>query len=373
MKELEQITQLWGRVKSAGESAVLATVVKTRGSSYRSPGARLLLTQTGERAGSISGGCLEEELVRKAWWFTENGPVVRRYDTTADGEIASGYGLGCNGIIYVLLERVTPADCEVLDLISEVMSQRKSAVLGHVISSPAAGQRFLSDCKGESRTNISDPDLNTRIETELKAASRSETHVFTLGDGVEVFAETLVPPTRLLIFGAGDDAVPLTQLARYLGWQVMLFDGRAHYARPGKFPEAELVMASSAKDLNLDDYVDPWTVAVVMTHSYSQDMEALQALSLKAVSYLGVLGPRKRALQLMKDSRAAGNIHSPMGLDIGADGPEQVALSVIAEIQGVLNKRNGGSLANRTGPIHTREEDSAPESQDSFVRSIACV
>lgn len=331
MKELERITQLWSQVKNAGGEAVLATVVKTRGSSYRSPGARLLLTQTGQRAGSISGGCLEEELVRKAWWFTENGPVVRRYDTTADGEIASGYGLGCNGIIHVLLERVTAAHCEALDVISRVLNERRPAVLTHIIS-PAVGEE------------------------------------------VEVFTETLTPPTRLLIFGAGDDTVPVTQLARYLGWQAMVFDGRAHYARPEKFPEANLVKASSADELDLDALIDPWTVAVLMTHSYTQDLEALQRLSSRPLAYLGILGPRKRSLQLISDAgleraETAAAIHSPMGLDIGAEGPEQVALSVISEIQAVLKNRNGGSLADRGGPIHSREE----LEQDSFVRSIACV
>ena len=109
MKELERILELWSAAQSAGESAVLATVVKTRGSSYRLPGARLLITQGGRHAGSISGGCLEEDLLKKAWWLTEKGPVVRRYDTTPDGEISTGgFGLGCNGIIHVRLERLTP-------------------------------------------------------------------------------------------------------------------------------------------------------------------------------------------------------------------------------------------------------------------------
>ena len=107
MKETERILELWSAARSAGESAVLATVVKTRGSSYRLPGARLLITQGGRHAGSISGGCLEDDLLKKAWWLTENGPVVRRYDTTPEGEIsAGGFGLGCNGIIHVLLERL---------------------------------------------------------------------------------------------------------------------------------------------------------------------------------------------------------------------------------------------------------------------------
>ncbi len=128
MKELGQILGLWKKAQAAGEAAVLATVVKTYGSSYRLPGARLLLTRTLGRAGSISGGCLEDDLVKSAWWFIEKGPMIRRYDTTPEGEIGSGYGLGCNGIIHVLLERLEPGRPSTLDLIEGVRSERRPAV-----------------------------------------------------------------------------------------------------------------------------------------------------------------------------------------------------------------------------------------------------
>ncbi|HMJ62558.1 MAG TPA: XdhC family protein [Bryobacteraceae bacterium] len=324
MKELERILELWSAAQTAGESAVLATVVKTRGSSYRLPGARLLITQGGQRAGSISGGCLEEDLLKKAWWLTENGPVVRRYDTTADGEIAAGgFGLGCNGIIHVLLERLAPGRASALDIIRDVRTQRQPASIEHVLA----------------------PD--------------------------EVWVETLQPATRLLVYGAGDDAVPLTELARNLGWEVWVFDGRAHYARREKFPRAHEVALRGARAVS----IDPWTVAVIMSHSYSQDLEVLRELSSQRLSYLGVLGPAKRTAQLLADAgldpaMLAPQMHAPMGLDIGADGPEQVALAVIAEIQSVLNGREGRSLSGRGGPIHSRETDDAVEKFE--VRSIVC-
>ncbi len=128
MKELGQILRLWKETEAVGDSAVLATVVKTQGSAYRLPGARLLLTTTGQRAGSISGGCLEDDLIKKAWWLTENGPAVKKYDTTPDGEIASGFGLGCSGIVHVLLERLTARAPTVLNLIEDVRSERTPAV-----------------------------------------------------------------------------------------------------------------------------------------------------------------------------------------------------------------------------------------------------
>jgi len=336
MKELAEILTLWEQVEKAGESAVLATVVKTQGSSYRLPGARMLLTRYGKRAGAVSGGCLEDDIVKKGWWLTENGPVVRRYDTTPDGELGpdresaeTGFGLGCNGIIHVLLERVTPQQPSVLPLIRKVRAERSSRTVTH-------------------------------------------THP---REGSLLFIETLVPPVRLLVFGAGDDAIPVTNLAQILGWQVIVLDGRAHYARREKFPAADDVMVRRSGEPVPDRLIDPWTAAVVMTHSYSQDLEIVRNLSQRRLRYLGVLGPRKRTEQILSeagldDHRFGSEFHSPMGLDIGADGAQQVALAVLAEIQATLNGRDGGRLRERDGSIHVRE---AIEDENTFrVRSIVC-
>ena len=352
MKELEQILQLWAQAERDGEGAVLATVVKTHGSSYRLPGARLLLTASGRRAGSVSGGCLEQELIKKAWWFTEHGPVVRRYDTTPDGEIAAEYGLGCNGIIHVLLERLAPGKPNVLDVIRDVRSQRRSTSVAHFIApASAVGQRVTIESDEDSALS------------QLQA------------DG-EVFVETLVPAVHLLVFGAGEDAVPLVDLAKALGWQVSVFDGRTHYARRDKFPTADEVLVRPAGESAAELGIDPWTVAVLMSHSYSQDLENLRELAAQPLRYLGILGPRKRTAQLLEeagweDAQILSSIHSPMGLDIGADGPEQVALAAIAEIQAVLNGRQGGLLRERAGSIHAPEEEPGDPAR-AWVRSIAC-
>jgi xanthine dehydrogenase accessory factor len=332
MRDLEQILQLWHTAASAGETAILATVVKTQGSSYRLPGARMLLTKHGRHAGSISGGCLEVDLLQKAWWLTENGPVVRRYDTTEEGEISSsGFGLGCNGVVHVLLERVD-STCQVLNLVKTVGASRHAAYIAHVIAPAAhAGERLIA-------SSPTDPGLPS----------------FSLDR--EVFFETLAPAVRLLIFGAGDDAVPLVDLAKYLGWQVSVFDGRSHYARREKFPLADLVSTWSKNEAVPD--IDHWTAAVVMTHSYSQDLDVLRELASRPLRYLGVLGPYKRTGQLLADLGLAESavplgLHSPTGLDIGADGPHQVALAILAEIQATLNGRDGGGLRNRSGSIHS--------------------
>src|SRR5437764_7338627 len=149
MAEIEKILSLWEQCETAGEEAVLATVVKTQGSSYRLPGARMLITRNGLRAGSVSGGCLEDDLVKRAWWFTESGAMIRRYDTTPDGEIAAEYGLGCNGIIHVLLERIRPGDI-VMHLIRESRSLRSPCSIAHLLGpKERVGSRLAIGADGD--------------------------------------------------------------------------------------------------------------------------------------------------------------------------------------------------------------------------------
>jgi xanthine dehydrogenase accessory factor len=379
MREFDQIAKLWAQSEQAGEAAVLATVVKTQGSSYRLPGARLLITARGQRAGSVSGGCLEDDLVKKAWWLTDgNQRVIRRYDTTSDGEIVPQFGLGCSGIIHVLLERLTPGNAQVLDLLESVREYRRPAAMAHIIQPQAlTGQRLILDAQGQTSHDIADTDLAALLETmaaEILEARQSRNII--LPNGVETFVEVVTPPVRLLVFGAGDDAIPVTQLAKYLGWSVSVFDGRSHYARRERFPQADEVTVREAGGSDTAIDTDSWTVAVLMSHSYSQDLEMLRELSSWPLAYLGILGPRKRTAQLLADaeldaSGLTGTLHSPMGLDIGADGPEQVALAVIAEIQATLNGRDGGLLRERSGSIHAKEDD-AGEAESVWVRSIAC-
>jgi xanthine/CO dehydrogenase XdhC/CoxF family maturation factor len=348
MREIEQILQLWHEASKSGQQGVLATVVRTQGSSYRLPGARLLLLQDGRRAGSISGGCLEGDLITKAWWLTEPGPVIRRYDTNADGEIGTGgFGLGCNGIIHVLLERVTPENPGALAALADVRTTRRPVTIYHGLGEGGfLGTRFLRE-----------PAI----------------------DEAKIFVETLTPPLRLLVFGAGDDAIPLTEVAAYLGWRTHIYDGRAQYARPHRFPSAEQVILRSPGSSEALP-IDSWTVAVLMTHSYTQDLDVLRQLANSPrPRYIGILGPRKRTTQLLADAKFSfvewnECLHSPMGLDIGADGPQQVALSVVAEIQAVVSGRTGAFLRDRRGSIHDQGSP-AQETADSerfIVGSIAC-
>ena len=382
MKEREQILNLWQQLKTSGEPAVLSTVVKTLGSSYRRPGARLLIAADGRRAGSVSGGCLEDDLIKKAFWLTEKGPSLRRYDTTPDGDIqedsgsaaastSSGFGTGCNGIVHVYLERVSTTHPASLALLQAVSETRRPAFITQLLHpADTIGQRMTLDCRGELTHNLRDPQL-AQLLSQRQSQAGETNQVVHLRTGHEVFFETLTPAIRLLIFGAGDDAVPLTELARQLGWHVSVFDGRAHYARSEKFPSAHAVALRESGQPAHSLAIDPWTVAVTMTHSYAQDLNNLRTLASEPLAYLGVLGPRNRTIQMLSEAQLdpalLRNIHSPMGLDIGADGSDQVALSVVAEIQATLNHREGGSLRARPGSIHAGALDGSP-----FTPSIVC-
>ena len=362
MRERRQILERWTQIAAAGEVAVLATVMQTEGSSYRLPGARLLLTQDGRRVGGVSGGCLEDDIAKKAWWLTAQGPVIRRYDTTRDGELATdGYGLGCNGIIHVLLERVTRDSPSVLPVLEAVERKRRLIRIGHVLA-PAQSISGRVIVAGDDSVTHNLPD-------EVQAAE------ILAGNGeFEVFWEQVAPSIHLLVFGAGDDAIPMTQLAHQLGWRVSVFDGRAHYARVDKFPLANEVSVRAPGAAA--QAIDEWTVAVVMTHSYSQDLDIVRTLARRPLPYLGILGPRKRTNQVLDEAgvpegERAAALHAPMGLDIGADGPEQVALAVTAEIQATMNGRMAGFLRDRGGPIHLASDGAVREEQ-AWVRSIVC-
>ena len=376
MRERDQILSLWERVAAEDQPAVLATVMKTEGSSYRMPGARLLLTQDGQHVGGISGGCLEDDIVKKAWWLTANGPVLRRYDTTPDGELSNdGYGLGCNGIIHVLLERVTRSAPSALPVLLAVRNVRRPALIAHVLApTEAVGQRLIMAPGGSVEHNLSHPALVKALSSEIDKPEGGS-RLFSPVPGWELLLERIDPPVQLLIFGAGEDAIPVSQFAKHLGWKVKVYDGRAHYAKPEKFPRADSVelrvLGSPAP------VIDEWTAAITMTHSFSQDADVLRSLADRPVRYLGVLGPRKRTGQLLAETALANfellpALHAPMGLDIGADGPEQVALAIVAEIQSVMNGRPAGLLRDRLGPIHSEATLDEGSPGRAWVRSIVC-
>ena len=332
MKEIPAIVR--ALLAPGAQESALATLVSAEGSSYRRPGARLLLSHDGTRLGSISGGCLEEDVLVRARSVLATGraeAVV--YDTTSENDLVWGVGLGCHGVVRVLIERLPPRPPWAVALAANFTARRPTRLaIVHRAREVAP--------------------LGTRLATESSPA---------LDAGDETFLDTLAPPVRLVIFGAGDDAQPLARLAAELGWQVTVADPRAAFATAERFPTAETVVAAPAGELAARTAPDADTLAVVMTHHYVHDVPLLHALLPAPLAYLGLLGPKKRAEKILADLARDGlvitpaeraRLHAPVGLDLGADSPEQVALAIVAEMQATLARRDARPLHARTRPIH---------------------
>ncbi|HEX6062705.1 MAG TPA: XdhC family protein [Longimicrobiales bacterium] len=373
MKELEIIGREVDKLRTAGKSAVLATVVGIQGSSYRLPGARMLIADATWKAGSVSGGCLEGDVVLRAREVLEkNQAIVTTYDTTSDEDILFGVGLGCRGIIRVLIEPVTPrpAQPDLVRYIQDCLAARQSGVIATVIGvegtvDVAPGARVMRGQGNDLPSDIRDPKLRSAIASHLARLSGSEASHSAFfdvpGGQVEVFIEMVRPPLPFVIFGAGHDAIPMARLGKDLGWRVTVVDHRPAYATPQRFPEADEVLVATTEEIAQRVRIDADTVALVMTHNYLRDLEALKVLLPSPARYVGLLGPRRRANELLaeldKQSFAITpaqreRLYAPVGLDLGAEGPEGVALSVLAEIQAVVAGRGAGHLRERAGSIH---------------------
>ena len=331
MKELQAIV---GHLNLSGSGGVLATLVTVEGSSYRRPGARMLIADGGVRIGAISGGCLEEDLIERSKKVSAAGRAeLVVYDTTADNDLLWGVGLGCHGVIRVLLEPV-PARPDWAATIAENFRAGLSTDLAVVWESPG----------GQPGTVVRD----ARAAARLKAATG-------------VFNDTVGAPIILSIFGAGNGARPLAQLARDLGWRVTVADPRPAMATEARFPGLFRLVSGPADELVSRVGPAPGSLAVIMTHHYVHDRPLLRQLLPLPLAYLGLLGSRGRSERIRADVEAEGiaitpamrsRLRSPVGLDLGAEGPEEVALSIIAEMMAVLAGRDGRPLRERTLPIH---------------------
>lgn len=319
---------------STESPGVLATLVSVAGSSYRRPGARLLLTPHGERIGSISGGCLEEDVLARARQVAVSGtPALVTYDTTSENDLVWGVGLGCHGVVQVLIEKLPPQPRWAATLATNLLANAPTP-LAIVWRSPHKS------------------DLGTHLAAEAPPLSAG---------AHDVFLDTVAPPIPLIIFGAGDDAQPLTRLAKELGWHVTVADPRRDFATAARFPGADRIVLAPSHQLVAESALPPGALAVVMTHHYVHDVPILRALLARDLRYIGLLGPKKRAERILADLATEGvmlnpdqhaRLHAPVGLDLGAETPEEVALSILAEMRATLANRDARPLKNRVRPIH---------------------
>jgi xanthine dehydrogenase accessory factor len=377
--ELLRLLALARRAREHGDELLLATVVHVEGSSYRKPGARMLLSSAGERAGTISGGCLEAEVSRKAWWLAAAGARVEQYSSFFDEDEQMPYDLGCGGRVSLLLERGAAAEATVRALEASWHAQTPAVLVHRLGRQPGTVAVWTRAEAGSAATWTAAEEhlpefvercaaqlLNTGGSARLDASGAVWTSTQE-GDTPEWFLSLVPAPPALTIFGAGDDAQPLATLADMVGWRVAVADGRAHLAQAERFPSAaevrvlrfspEAVAVACGVRSGLADERDGEAAppeiaseafAVVMTHSFEQDRAVLSSLLARPMRYIGVLGPRHRTERLLRAAAPAAGItvaaaweklHSPVGLDLGAHDPAGIALSIVAELQAVLHAR----------------------------------
>ncbi|ARS35836.1 XdhC family protein [Pontibacter actiniarum] len=374
MKELQDIVRAYDVAQQQGKQTALATVVHVAGSSYRRPGARMLVTEDGQLTGAISGGCLEGDALRKARLaMLQQKPLLVTYDTTDEDDATLGVGLGCNGIIQVLLEPLDTADAaNPISFLKAFLGQRQAAVLVTLFSLERRTAAQPGTClfipeSGEVKGACTDEELQKALlgdaeEVLLKQESLTKAYAATVGT-LTGFVELLQPAVSLVVFGAGNDAVPLTQLASILGWQVTVVDGRANYARRERFPAAQRVLVAKPEEALAQLVPDQQTVCLLMTHNYNYDLAMLRQLLPLKLPYVGSLGPRKKLERMLRELKEEGaqvpeqaleSVYGPTGLDIGAETPEEIALSIVAEIKAVLARKSGTFLRSKPGTIHPR-------------------
>lgn len=374
MKEQKAILSAFRKTDLSRRKVALATVVRVRGSSYRSPGARMLITDDGKWVGSISGGCLEGDALRKARQvMMDKKPVTVTYDTSENSNQNLGIGLGCNGVIDVLIEPVDPGDNQnPIRLFETLVASKEPVALATVFSnSKYTGEKLLINAAAEVLISFSDNGLNDIVAADLSKIfktkrSEAKKYVFEEGD-LEVFVELIQPGISLMIFGAGFDARPVSELAKSLGWEVMVTDECVAHIAPIFFPTADKLSLCQREFIDRDFDITPFTACVLMSHNYEYDRDVLRKILPSLAPYIGILGPRKRFDKMIAEFEAEGihissadmhRIHSPIGLDIGAEAPDEIAVSIISEIQGKFANRSGGFLKYRNAPIHQRDAKS---------------
>ena len=372
MKEIRDIIKAFEEAQKLGKQTALATVVHVEGSSYRRPGARMLIEDDGQLTGAISGGCLEGDALRKALLvMQERRSRLVTYDTMDDDDAKFGVGLGCNGIIQVLIEPINDVDPNnPIQYLKAINEKRQKAALVTLFSlqdkkDPQHGTCLLLKENGEMIDQT--PVLKDILLADAKDAMINQNSSFknyiSEDHNLTAFIEVIKPPVSVIIIGAGNDVMPLVDMAEILGWETTVVDGRANYAKKERFVSACSVLVAKPEQVLEQIVIDEHTVFLLMTHNYNYDMAMLRQLLQKDVAYIGMLGPKKKRERMLGELKDEGLsfteqqlsvLHSPVGLDIGAETSEEIALSILAEIKAFFANKDVQSLRTIKEVIHPR-------------------
>ncbi len=385
MRDRQQIVEAFESLCSDRLAAALATVVAVEGSSYRRPGARMLIAADGRTWGTVSGGCLERDVARRARMLIAEpcDPLLISYETDEEdpGEenarpiVDPGPSLGCGGRIEILIQRITAADPAAISALFATVRKRRRAALATVLRVGSApddavkcGSQILRIADEGFSGRISDPSLDVILRDQLASDPPADRtfahcrHTLPRGGWADVLVEWLDPAQSLAIFGDGHDVAPLVDLAKTLGWHVRVIGARPAATLNQRFAASADEVICCPNDPATDAANLPEdAAAVVMDHNFARDAAVLQRLLKKPPLRIpGVLGPRQRTSRLLAATGMSGDEHllfSPIGLDIGAETPEEIALSILSEIRAVTSGRPGSPLRERPGPIHVHGEE----------------
>lgn len=355
----------------AREPLVLATVVRITGSSYGGVGTRMIIRPDGSTVGIVSGGCLEADLAEHARDVRITGVAkVVTYDTREDDDAAWGLGLGCNGIIDVLLEPLHGRDARsVADLLESARNAAEPAVLATIVANgrdahaPIGSHVLITPSGADSTKPLEAALVDSIVRDAPKAFSEKRRGMIREYDRVSVAFEVITPAIRLIVCGSGPDVVPLVRFGVELGWNLTVVDHRAiEIAHPERFPGAHVVECREPAHLAKSTALTSATASIVMSHHYARDLEYMKALLASDVRYIGLLGPRARTERMLAEITSSGELvdignrlFAPVGLDTGGDGPASIALAIIAEVSAVMLGSSAGHLRDRGGGLHESE------------------
>ena len=374
MSELRALVEAARQLRETQEPFLSATVVRVRGSGYRRPGARMLASQDTWLAGSISGGCLERDVMAKGFWRTRSERALLVTYDEAEDALDERSGSGCQGVVDVLLEQHAAGavdECDVFAAAERCIRDESVAAVVSVFRSTRSdlpiGARWIAQ-GGELRCTHGSADLRGEFAREIEIALATcppawATQRAAAEGELEALVECILPPPHLFVFGSGHDVSPLVTLVRNLGWSASVWDALPRTATRERLRAADHYLTGSLEDAvaRLDRCVRP--AAVIMGHHLEQDRASLAALLPSRARYVGVLGPRPRSEQMLADCRAAGvrandaalaRVYAPVGLQLGAQTPAEIALAIVAEAQATLTNSDVSALRSQPGTIHRR-------------------
>ena len=372
MRELLDILAAYDALIADQKCAALATVIQVEGSAYRRPGARMLIAEDGRTWGGVSGGCLERDVAQRGRGvIASDTPFVMRYDTSDDEQIGN-IATGCGGTVEILIQPITLQTPGPMHFFARVLADRAPVTIATVVRAGGAWKMHEGSC-----TNL-DADLHDWpapvFEAAVQRAALSRAGVIRVDAPdatADVFVETIHPPQRLVVFGAGPDVVPVLRISKTLGWHVTIVAASASHAIADRFSTADVLRMTSVDQPLAGVDLPADAAVVVMTHNVHRDGAILSAMPLRP-RYLGVLGPKHRTQRLLDAApllRSMPDVYAPIGFDIGAEAPEEIALAIMAEIQTVLRGATGQPLRDLDRPIHA---PAVALSHALHLRSVAC-